>query len=131
MPLTLLAGCSQEPTQQASEPTTTRIGESVADVDVARVLRQYAEQDYDVIIGHSYNHQDAVFQVADYDQPFYQGAYIVGLLAGKLSKTGKLGAVYEFLLMLPYVLTLLVLLKRTHRSDVPTALGIPYVKGKR
>lgn len=164
MPLTLLAGCSQEPTQQASEPTTTEaatntstesdepslaivlggpanddswneaaydaaqalkekgvnvsISESVADADVARVLRQYAEQGYDVIIGHSYNHQDAVFQVAkefpktnfawagavgrtaenvaDYDQPFYQGAYMVGLLAGKLSKTGKLGAVYGF-----------------------------------
>lgn len=94
------------------------ISESVADADVARVLRQYAEQGYDVIIGHSYNHQDPVFQVAkefpntnfawagavgktsknvaDYDQPFYQGAYMVGLLAGKLTKTGKLGAVYGF-----------------------------------
>ena len=162
IPLTLLAGCSQQPTPQASEPTTTEaatttnndqpslavvfggpanddswneaaanaaealkkkgvnvaISESVADADVARVLRQYAEQGYDVIIGHSYNHQDAVFQVAkefpqtnfawagavgktsenvaDYDQPFYQGAYMVGLLAGKLSKSGKLGAVYGF-----------------------------------
>lgn len=163
MPLTLMAGCSQQSTPQASEPTTeaatnttstddqpslaivfggpanddswneaaynaaqalkakgvkVATSESIADADVARVLRQYAEQDYDVIIGHSYNHQDAVFQVAkefpdnnfawagavgktsenvaDYDQPFYEGAYMVGLLAGKLSKTGKLGAVYGF-----------------------------------
>lgn len=94
------------------------ISESVADADVARVLRQYAEEGYDVIIGHSYNHQDAVFQVAqefpdtnfawagaigrtgenvaDYDQPFYEGAYLVGLIAARLSETGKLGALYGF-----------------------------------
>ncbi|MBD1908542.1 BMP family protein [Trichocoleus sp. FACHB-6] len=94
------------------------ISESVADADIARVLRQYAEKGYNVIIGHSYNHGDAVFQVAkefpktnfawagavgktsenvaDYDQPFYQGAYMVGLVAGKLSKSGKLGALYGF-----------------------------------
>ncbi|WP_421659498.1 BMP family ABC transporter substrate-binding protein [Leptothermofonsia sp. ETS-13] len=34
--------------------------------------------------------------VADYDQPFYQGASMVGLVAAKLSKTGKLGAIYGF-----------------------------------
>ncbi|KAM3115085.1 ABC transporter permease [Phormidesmis sp. 146-33] len=38
---------------------------------------------------------------------------------------------YEFLLMLPYVLTLVVLMLRTGRSEAPAALGIPYVKGKR
>ncbi|HEY9852312.1 MAG TPA: BMP family protein [Leptolyngbyaceae cyanobacterium] len=94
------------------------ISESVADADVARVLRQYAEQGYTLVVGHSYNHGDAVFQVAkefpninfawagsvgktapnvaDYGQPFYQGAYLVGLVAGKLTKTGKLGAIYGF-----------------------------------
>lgn len=37
---------------------------------------------------------------------------------------------YEFLLMLPYVLTLLALLYRAgKRSDAPAALGRPYVKG--
>lgn len=35
---------------------------------------------------------------------------------------------YEFLLMLPYVLTLLALLYRRKRSDAPAALGRPYVK---
>jgi simple sugar transport system substrate-binding protein/basic membrane protein A len=34
--------------------------------------------------------------VADYDQPFYEAAYPIGVLAGKLSKTGKLGALYGF-----------------------------------
>lgn len=40
------------------------------------------------------------------------------------------GAVpYEFLLMLPYLLTLLALLLRGKRSDAPAALGQPYEKG--
>jgi len=37
---------------------------------------------------------------------------------------------YEFLLMLPYVLTILVLLLRTGRSDAPEVLGRPYLKGE-
>jgi basic membrane protein A len=94
------------------------IVEQIPDPDVERVLRQYAEQDFDLIIGHSFNHQDAVFAVAeefpevsfswggaigrvsenvsDYDQPFHEGAYLVGILAGELSQTGKLGALYGF-----------------------------------
>lgn len=43
-----------------------------------------------------------------------------------------IGAVpYEFLLMLPYVLTLLALLLRGKRSDAPASLGTPYHKGAR
>ncbi len=38
---------------------------------------------------------------------------------------------YEFLLMLPYLLTLLALLWQTGRSKRPEALGRPYVKGSR
>jgi simple sugar transport system permease protein len=38
---------------------------------------------------------------------------------------------YEFLLMLPYVLTLLALLSRVRRSDQPAALGRPYTRGER
>lgn len=38
------------------------------------------------------------------------------------------GIPYEFLLMLPYVLTILVLLRRVRKSEAPTALGTPYVK---
>lgn len=92
--------------------------ENVADADAARVLRQYAEQGYEMIIAHSFSFQDAAFQVAeefpninfawggginrtaknvaDYDQPFYEAAYPIGIIAGYMSKTGKLGALYGF-----------------------------------
>lgn len=94
------------------------ISESVDPADVAAVLRQYAEEGYGMIVAHSFSYQDAVFQVseefpdvnfawaggiggtsanvADYDQPFYQGAYLIGLVAAELSETGKLGALYGF-----------------------------------
>lgn len=35
---------------------------------------------------------------------------------------------YELLLMLPYALTILVLLAGAHKSDAPAALGVPYFK---
>jgi ABC-type uncharacterized transport system permease subunit len=38
---------------------------------------------------------------------------------------------YEFLLMLPYILTLLALLVRSKRIDQPAALGRPYTRGER
>ena len=38
---------------------------------------------------------------------------------------------YEFLLMLPYVLTILALLYRSKKVDRPLALGKPYIKGER
>ncbi len=38
---------------------------------------------------------------------------------------------YEFLLMLPYVLTILALLYRSKKIDQPLALGKPYNKGER
>lgn len=94
------------------------VSESISPADVERVLRQYAEAGYTTIVAHSFNYGDAVFKVAkefpninfawagginktaanvaDYDQPFYQGAYLVGLVGAKLSKTGKLGALYGF-----------------------------------
>lgn len=94
------------------------ISESISPADVERVLRQYAEAGYSPIVAHSFNYGDAVFKVAkefpninfawagginktaaniaDYDQPFYQGAYLVGLIGAKLSKSGKLGALYGF-----------------------------------
>ncbi|MBW4443388.1 MAG: BMP family protein [Plectolyngbya sp. WJT66-NPBG17] len=92
--------------------------ESISPADVERVLRQYAEAGYSPIVAHSFNYGDAVFKVAkefpnvnfawagginktapnvaDYDQPFYEGAYLIGLIGAKLSKTGKLGALYGF-----------------------------------
>lgn len=38
------------------------------------------------------------------------------------------GVPYEFLLMLPYVLTILVLLQSVRKSEAPAALGTPYIK---
>jgi basic membrane protein A len=96
----------------------TAWSDNVADADAARVLRQYADQGYAMIVAHSFSFQDAAFQVAkeypkinfawggginktdknvaDYDQPFYEAAYPAGIIAGYMSKSGKLGALYGF-----------------------------------
>lgn len=103
---------------EAAKGSRTAFAESVADADVARVMRDYVDQGFDVIVGHSFSYQDAVFEVAaeapetnfawaggidqtaenvsDYDQPFYEPAYLVGILAGHLSTSGHLGALYGF-----------------------------------
>jgi basic membrane protein A and related proteins len=94
------------------------ISESIAEGDVEKVLREYTDQGFKMIVGHSFGYQDAVFKVAtefpnlnfawaggiqataknvaDYDQPFYQAAYPIGIIAAKMSKTGKLGGIYGF-----------------------------------
>ena len=101
-----------------AEGLEVAVSEAVDPANAAAVLRQYAEEGYALIVAHSFSYQDAVFEVAqefpdvnfawaggiegtaenvaDYDQPFYQGAYLVGLVAAELSKTGKLGALYGF-----------------------------------
>lgn len=92
--------------------------ENVADADAARVLREYTDQGFEMIVAHSFSFQDATFEVAadhpetnyawaggigrtaknvaDYDQPFYEAAYPIGVLAGHMSKSGVLGALYGF-----------------------------------
>ncbi len=92
--------------------------ENVADADVERVLRTYADQGFEMIVAHSFSYQDATFtvaeeypdsnfawaggiermatNVADYDQPFYEAAYAIGVVAGHVSETGVLGALYGF-----------------------------------
>lgn len=101
-----------------AEGIEVAVSEAVDPANVAAVLRQYAEEGYDLVVAHSFSYQDGVFEVAqefpdvnfawaggiegtaenvaDYDQPFYQGAYLVGLVAAELSKTGQLGALYGF-----------------------------------
>jgi basic membrane protein A and related proteins len=96
----------------------TAVKESVADTDVERVMRSYIDDGYNAIIAHSFSFQDAVFKVAqdnpdvafiwaggihrtaknvgDYSQPFYQGAYLAGIAAAKLSQSGSLGGLYGF-----------------------------------
>jgi simple sugar transport system substrate-binding protein/basic membrane protein A len=92
--------------------------EQVADADAERVLREYADEGYNLIIAHSFSFGDALFRVApdypsvnfawagginktaqnvaDYDQPFYQAAYLIGILAGSVSKTGTLNSLGGF-----------------------------------
>ena len=92
--------------------------ENVGDGDAQRVIREYAEQGYKMIVAHSFGYQDAVFAVApeypgtnfawgggigrtdkniaDYDQPFYEAAYPIGVIAGYMSESGVLGAIYGF-----------------------------------
>jgi basic membrane protein A len=94
------------------------ISESVAEGSEESVLRQYTADGYKMVVGHSFGFQDGVFKVAaespntyfawaggiqkmspnvaDYAQPFYQAVYPIGIIAGKMSKTGNLGAIYGF-----------------------------------
>src|ERR671919_1360149 len=103
---------------EAAKGSRTAFAESVADADVARVMRDYVDQGFEVIVAHSFSYQDAVLEVAaeapetkfawaggidgtagnvsDYDQPFYEPAYLVGILAGHVSPSGHLGALYGF-----------------------------------
>jgi simple sugar transport system substrate-binding protein/basic membrane protein A len=103
---------------EGSKGSKVAFAESVADADAARVMRDFVDQGFDVIVAHSFSYQDAVFEVAaeapgttfawaggightaknvaDYDQPFYEPAYLVGILAGHVSRSGHIGALYGF-----------------------------------
>jgi simple sugar transport system substrate-binding protein/basic membrane protein A len=84
--------------------------EKVPAADAERVIREYIDRDFNFIIAHSFGYGEAVFKVApdhpdvnfawpggiqrtaenvaDYDQPFYQAAYILGVMAGGVSESG-------------------------------------------
>jgi basic membrane protein A len=101
-----------------SQGAEVAYAENISTDDAARALREYAGQGFNVVVAHTFNFQDAVFQVApeyadvdfawpggidrtdtnvaDYDQPFYQAAYPIGVLAAYMSKTGKIGALYGY-----------------------------------
>ncbi|MGI8935760.1 MAG: ABC transporter permease [Phormidesmis sp.] len=62
------------------------------------------------------------------------GALLFGIadaLQFRIQALGSETLPYEFLLMLPYALTLLVLVGSRLRDRTPTVLGIPYIKGRR
>ncbi len=62
------------------------------------------------------------------------GALLFGMadaLQFRIQALGSEALPYEFLLMLPYGLTLLVLAGSRLRDQTPTVLGIPYIKGRR
>jgi basic membrane protein A len=96
--------------------------ERVADADVERVLRDYADQGYDFILAESFNYQDATIRVAAdypdlkfatatgfktkatgfedvtanhavYDWPAHQAGYLTGMLAAYMSKNKHIGFV--------------------------------------
>jgi basic membrane protein A and related proteins len=96
----------------------TGYSESVSESDIQRVLREYADEGYQMIVAHSFGYGDGAFEVAeeypevnfawaggiqstadnvaDYDQPFYEISYAAGIVAANMSETGKLGALYGF-----------------------------------
>lgn len=96
--------------------------ERVADADVERVLRDYADKGYDLILAESFNYQDAAIRVAKdypnlkfatatgfktkatgfddvtanhaiYDWPAHHAGYLTGMLAAYLSKNKHVGFV--------------------------------------
>lgn len=103
---------------EAAKGSETAFSESVQVADSARVMREYVDQGFDMIVAHGFNYQEAVFEVAgespdvnfawagainrtaenvaDYDQPFYEPSYLVGILAGHMSESGSLGGLYGF-----------------------------------
>jgi basic membrane protein A and related proteins len=93
----------------------TAYTELVADQDAERILRGYAEEGYNLVVGYSLNYKDAVFEVAadypetyfvitvgdgstsanvaDIDAKFHEWGYLTGIVAGYMSESGTLGAI--------------------------------------
>lgn len=86
---------------------------AVAPADAERLFRLYADQGFDLVIGHSATYKDAIFKVAKeypnvnfiysaggdkqtldnlavFNQPHHEPAYLVGMIAGGMTKTNKL-----------------------------------------
>jgi basic membrane protein A and related proteins len=103
---------------QADGAVEIVFAEPVEDADADRIIRRLAEDGTQLIIGHSYNfgapiqalaadYPDVAFawaggsngvaeNVADYDYPFYQPSYAIGILAGGLTETGTIGFIGGF-----------------------------------
>jgi len=90
----------------------TSLTEMVTEADAERVLRDYANRGYDLIIAHSFNFQDACVRVAEDfpDQNFanmsgfktapnviacdwlgHESGYLAGVLAAMVTKTDRIG----------------------------------------
>lgn len=96
----------------------TTISESVAEgPDAERVIRDYAEQGYDMIFATSFGYMDSVIAVAEeypdvlfehctgyktadnvsiYDGRGYQGWYLAGITAGRMTESNVLGYVAPY-----------------------------------
>ncbi len=98
----------------AGFPVELKVVEQVYNVaDIEPALRDYAQQGYDLIIGHGFQFQEPIIKVAGdfpkvhfalgtgfklapnvgvYDVKLEQGAYLMGLLAGMMTKSNVVGA---------------------------------------
>jgi len=99
----------------AKVPVDLTIVEQVYDpVDIEPALRDYAKQGYDLVVGHGFQFQEPIIKVATefpnvnfaigtgyklapnvgvYDTKLEQGGYLMGLIAGALTKKNLVGAV--------------------------------------
>jgi basic membrane lipoprotein Med (substrate-binding protein (PBP1-ABC) superfamily) len=92
--------------------------ELVPEGDAERAIRGYADDGFDLVVAHSFgygettmavaaDHPDTAFawaggiggqegNVADYEQPFHEAYYLLGILAGDVSESGILGGAGGF-----------------------------------
>jgi basic membrane protein A len=97
----------------AGFPVELKVVEQVYNVaDIEPALRDYAQQGYDLVIGHGFQFQEPIIKVAGeypnvhfalgtgfklapnvgvYDVKLEQGAYLMGILAGKMTKSNVIG----------------------------------------
>ncbi len=98
----------------AGFPVELKVVEQVYNVaDIEPALRDYAQQGYDLVIGHGFQFQEPIIKVAAdfpkvhfalgtgfklapnvgvYDVKLEQGAYLMGILAGMMTKSNVVGA---------------------------------------
>jgi basic membrane protein A and related proteins len=92
--------------------------ELVPEGDAERAIRGYADDGFDLVVAHSFgygeatkavaaDHPDTAFawaggiarqegNVADYEQPFHEAYYLIGIIAGDVSESGVLGGAGGF-----------------------------------
>ncbi|MFD3810890.1 BMP family protein [Rhodococcus sp. NPDC058639] len=85
---------------------------------IAQIVTDLAEDGHDIVVGHSFNYGEPIKNViadypdvlfayaggfgditanlADYSQPFYEGSFLSGILAGDLTETGILAGTAGF-----------------------------------
>jgi basic membrane protein A len=101
--------------EEVDVPVELTIVEQVYDpVDIEPALLDYAQQGYDLIVGHGFQFQEPIIKVAEdfpdtnfaigtgfkvapnagvYDVKLEQGGYLMGIMAAHLSESGIVGAV--------------------------------------
>ena len=105
----------QEAVKNSKVPVDLKVVEQVYDpVSIEPALRDYAQQGYDLIVGHGFQFQEPIIKVAAdfpkvnfaigtgykqapnvgvYDVKMEQGGYLAGIIAGMLTKAKLIGAV--------------------------------------